>query len=175
MDQLSSALEVLSAMITPAVLISACGMLVLSTSNRLVHVIERVRDLSDRFERLMEFESSKRQAEKRLMLISQLELLTSRARLLQRSLTALYSAIGIFVLTTFDIGITASSRSHRLGYAAIILGLIGTAFLCYSSMLLIIEAQRAFTSTKKEMDFLWRRSQSYTPSNPSEVPHRFAK
>ena len=78
MDQLSSALQVLSAMITPAVLISACGMLVLSTSNRLVHVVVRVRDLSNRFERLAK--GSKRQAEKRSMIISQLELLTSRAR-----------------------------------------------------------------------------------------------
>src|SRR6516162_5935041 len=91
MDQLSSALEVLSAMITPAVLISACGMLVLSTSNRLINVVARVRDLSDRFERLKTFEGSKWQAEKRLMIISQLELLTNRARLLQRSLTSLYS------------------------------------------------------------------------------------
>jgi hypothetical protein len=130
MDQLSSALEVLSAMITPAVLISACGMLVLSTSNRLVHVVARVRALSDRFERLTEPEGSKRQAEKLSMIISQLELLTSRARLLQRSLTSLYS--------------------------------IGTAFLCYSSMLLILEARRAFASTKDEMDFLWRHDQSYT-------------
>jgi hypothetical protein len=89
------------------------------------------------------------------MIISQLELLTSRARLLQRSLTSLYSAIGVFVLTTFDIGITANSRSHRFGHAAVILGLLGTAFLCYSSMLLIVEARRAFASTKKEMDFLW--------------------
>ena len=109
------------------------------------------------------------------MIISQLELLTSRARLLQRSLTSLYSAIGIFVLTTFDIGITASSQSHRFGYAAVVLGLIGTAFLCYSSILLIVEARRAFTSTKNEMDFLWRRGQSYTTSNAADVPHRFAK
>src|SRR5262252_2315072 len=103
MDQLSSALHVLSAMITPAVLISACGMLVLSTSDRLIHVIARVRDLSDRFGRLSEL----RQNEKRLMIVSQLELLTQRARLLQRSLTSLYSAICVFVLTSFDIGITA--------------------------------------------------------------------
>lgn len=175
MDQLSSALTVLSAMITPAVLISACGMLVLSTSNRLINVVARVRDLSERFERLTESEGSRRQAEKRSMIMSQLELLTSRARLLQRSLTSLYSAIGIFVLTTFDIGITASSPSHRLGRAAVILGLIGTAFLCYSSMLLIVEARRAFASTRKEMDFLWRRSQSDASSNPAEGPRRFAK
>src|SRR5262249_50598631 len=130
MDQLSSAVQVLSAMITPAVLISACGMLVLSTSNRLINVVARGRDLSDRFERLVEFEGSKPQSEKRSMIISQLELLTGRARLLQRSLTGLYSAIGIFVLTTFDIGIVATSSSHRFGHAAVILGLIGTGFLC---------------------------------------------
>jgi len=169
MDELSSALEVLSAMITPAVLISACGMLVLSTSNRLIHVVARVRDLSDRFERLSEFEESERHAERRSMIVGQLELLTSRARLLQRSLTSLYSAIGIFVLTTFDIGITANSRSHRFGYAAVILGLIGTAFLCYSSMLLIVEARRAFASTKNEMDFLWRRRHSYSSPSPGEM------
>lgn len=150
-------------------------MLVLSTSNRLTHVVVRVRELSDRFEQLTDLQGSKRQAEKRSMIISQLELLTSRARLLQRSLTSLYSAIGIFVLTTFDIGIVASSSSHRFGNAAIVLGLIGTAFLCYSSMLLILEARRAFASTKKEMDFLWNRDQSYTSSNPADVSHRFAK
>src|SRR5262249_15592047 len=146
MDQLSSAVQVLSAMITPAVLISACGTLVLSTSNRLTHVVIRVRDLSDRFERLTEVEDSKHQADKRSMIVSQLELLTSRARLLQRSLTSLYSAIGIFVLATLDVGIVAISSSHRFGYAAVILGLLGTTFLCYSSMLLILEARRAFIS-----------------------------
>jgi hypothetical protein len=172
MDELSSALEVLSAMITPAVLISGCGTLVLSTSNRLVHVIARVRDLSDRFERLTDCEGTKRQSEKRLNIITQLELLTGRARLLQRSLVSLYSAIGIFVLTTFDIGISASSHSQRFGHAAVILGLIGAAFLCYSSMLLIVEARRAFTSTKREMDYLLRQ---ISPSSTSEVPHRFAK
>ena len=177
MDQLSSAVEVLSAMITPAVLISACGMLVLSTSNRLIQVMARVRELSDRFERLTDprNESSRKRDEKRLMIVSQLDFLTSRARLLQRTLTSLYSAIGVFVLTTFDIGITANSQSHRFGHAAVILGLIGTAFLCYSSVLLIVEARRAFASTKSEMDFLWRRSQSITSSNPAEFPRRFAK
>jgi hypothetical protein len=144
-------------------------MLVLSTSNRLIHVVARVRDLSDRFELLTQFEDSKRQAEKQSMIISQLELLTSRARLLQRSLTTLYSAIGFFVLTTFDIGITATSPSHPFGNAAVILGLLGTGFLCYSSVLLILEARRAFDSTKREMDFCgaWVR---VTPLRTGEPP-----
>jgi len=162
-------------MITPAVLISACGTLVLSTSNRLVHVVARVRDLSDRFDQVTACGGARLQADKRLMILNQLQILTGRARLLQRSLTALYTAIGIFVLTTFDIGITASSPSHRFGHAAVILGLTGTAFLCYSSILLILEARRAVVSTKNEMDCLCRRGQRYTSSNPAEPPRRFAK
>jgi len=47
---LSSALTVLSAMITPAVLILACGSLILTTSQRLTRVIDRVRELSKEIE-----------------------------------------------------------------------------------------------------------------------------
>ena len=45
-------LEVLTAMITPAVLISACGTLILSTSQRLGRVVTRVRELSSQLEEL---------------------------------------------------------------------------------------------------------------------------
>jgi hypothetical protein len=49
MDSIS-ATAVLTAMITPAVLISACGSMILSTSSRLGRVVDRVRALSDRLE-----------------------------------------------------------------------------------------------------------------------------
>lgn len=163
MDTLSSALEVLSAMITPAILISACGMLVLSTSNRLGRVLDRVRDLADKFEPLGDV-PSELQAAKRSMIFDQLELLTKRARLLQRILTSLYFAIGLFVLTTVDIGIAATAGAHRFSNVAIILGLIGSSFLCYGSVLLILDARLAFTSTKREMDFLWHLVQRYASS-----------
>ena len=47
-----NALAVLTAMITPAVLISACGALIISTSTRMGRVVDRVRTLSGRFENL---------------------------------------------------------------------------------------------------------------------------
>ena len=43
---MGTASEVLQTMITPAVLISASGTLILSTSNRIAKVTERVRELS---------------------------------------------------------------------------------------------------------------------------------
>jgi uncharacterized protein DUF2721 len=50
MDPLTSARGILSAMITPALLISAAGTLILSTSNRLGRVVERIHAWSDQFE-----------------------------------------------------------------------------------------------------------------------------
>jgi hypothetical protein len=49
---MSLAITVLTAMITPAVLISACGSMILSTSVRLGRVVDRVRSLSDRLEEM---------------------------------------------------------------------------------------------------------------------------
>ena len=143
-------------MITPAILISACGTLVLSTSNRLGRVVDRVRDLADNFEPPSGDVLSKQQVAMRSIIFDQLDLFTNRASLLQRSLTSLYLAIGFFVLTTVDIGIAATAGAHRLSLVAIILGLIGSGFLCYGSVLLILEARLAFLTTKREMDFLQR-------------------
>ena len=169
MNPLSSALAVLSAMITPAILISACGMLVLSTSNRLGRVVDRVRDLADNFEVPSGNVLSKQQAARQSMIFDQLDLFTNRA-LLQRILTSLYLAIGFFVLTTVDVGIAATAGAHRFSLVAIILGLIGSSFLCYGSVLLILEARLGFITTKREMDFLLRVSQRYASGEAERRP-----
>src|SRR6266404_4557830 len=98
MDGLSSSLTVLTAMITPAVLISASGTMILSSSTRLGRVVDRVRSLSDRFQQLADSGSTAEFfEEQRAMLYDQLDKLTSRSRLLQRALTTFYLAVGVFV------------------------------------------------------------------------------
>src|SRR6201993_4738560 len=98
MNPLSNAITVLTAMITPAVLISACGTMILSTSTRLGRVVDRVRELSDRLRRLASQEVTVEfLEEERAMLYDQLDKLTSRSRLLQRALTGFYLAVGVFV------------------------------------------------------------------------------
>src|SRR5437899_4793689 len=108
MDGLSSSLAVLTAMITPAVLISASGTMILSTSSRLGRVVDRVRSLSDRLPELsrgdLEIDFLE---ERRAMLFDQLDKLTSRSRLLQRALTTFYLAVGVFVATSVAIGVVA--------------------------------------------------------------------
>src|SRR5205085_2063982 len=163
-EGLSSVLAVLTAMITPAVLISACGSLILSTSTRLGRVVDRVRELSDRFERMAHDDKEIALAkEKRAMIFDQLDRLTSRARILQRSMTSFYLALGIFVATSFAIGMVAILHT-RQGWIPVALGLLGAAFLFYGSILQILEARLALATTYREMDFIWEMGKYYAPS-----------
>src|ERR1043165_6293567 len=113
-------------MITPAVLISASGTMILSTSTRLGRVVDRVRSLSDRLRRLTsEEESSELFDEERAMLYDQLDKLTSRSRLLQRALTTFYLAVGIFVATSVAIGVVSFASGRRFALVPVGLGLVG--------------------------------------------------
>src|SRR5215831_15302164 len=104
----STAIAILTAMITPAVLISACGSMILSTSVRLGRVVDRVRALSERFEEI----SGQPDGDN----------LTSRSRLLQRCMVAFYLALGAFVAATAAIGLVAvSSSAHYVVLAPAIL------------------------------------------------------
>lgn len=150
-------------MITPAVLISASGTLILSTSTRLGRVVDRVRSLSDRLQSLPE-EDRKTELleEKRMMIFNQLDKLTSRSRLLQRALTTFYLAVGVFVATSVAIGIV-SFFSARWAFIPVVLGLIGASFLFYGSMLAVFEARLALSTTHAEMDFIWRTTKRLVP------------
>src|SRR5438270_8497837 len=162
MDGLSSSLTVLTAMITPAVLISASGTMILSTSTRLGRVVDRVRSLSDRLQELPHDDpKADLLEEKRAMLYDQLDKLTSRSRLLQRALTTFYLAVGIFVATSVAIGAVAFfyarglSTGARGAWVPVVMGLLGALFLFYGSMLLVFEARLALSTTHSEMDFIW--------------------
>jgi Protein of unknown function (DUF2721) len=164
MDALSSALAVLTAMITPAVLISACGTLILSTSTRLGRVVDRVRALSDRFEELSHTQSELEMAEeRRVVIFDQLDKLTSRARLLQRCMTIFYVALGVFVLTSVAIGVVAATGTLH-SWVPVVMGLVGASFLFYGSVLLIFEARLALSTISAEMDFIWRLGQAHAPA-----------
>src|SRR4029079_8695654 len=168
-----AAVAVLTAMITPAVLISACGSMILSTSSRLGRVVDRVRALSDKLEELAR-KSSVETKERQGVIFAQLDKLTSRARILQRSMVAFYLATGMFVATSVAIGVVAViPSSPRYNYVRVIVGLLGACFLFYGSMLLIFEARLALSTIHAEMDFIWRQTTRAAPAEGAEQykPH----
>jgi hypothetical protein len=165
-----NALSVLTAMITPAVLISACGALIFSTSSRLGRVIDRVRVLSEKFETVAANpERDEMFEERRLLIFTQLDRQTSRARLIQRSMVAFYSALGVFVATSVAIAVI-SAFARNFTWVAVALGLIGGLFMLYGSMLLIIESRMALSAIMTEMDFVWKVSQKYAGAEMKSKP-----
>ena len=173
MDPTSAAVAVLTAMITPAVLISACGSMILSTSSRLGRVVDRVRALSDKLEELARKRTDETK-ERQGVIFEQLDKLTSRARILQRSMVAFYLATGMFVATSVAIGVVAViPSSPRYNLVPVIVGLLGACFLFYGSMLLIFEARLALSTIHAEMDFIWTQTTKVAPADLVEhhKPH----
>lgn len=154
MINVPSATEVLGAMITPAVLISASGTLVLSTSNRLNRVVDRVRVLAAQAEQLRksEVQAIEDSEAKRQLLAGQLGVLSSRALLLRSAMTSLYLAIGLLVTTSIAVGVVAVFN-WAYGWIPVVLGLLGTGVLLYGSFLLVREARLAVGSLMQEMNY----------------------
>src|SRR3982751_5097565 len=94
---LNSTIEFLTAMVTPALLISATGSLVLSTSTRLGRVVDRVRGLEERLTALIYVDNKDdvpmydRRVE---VIVELLDKATSRSRILQRGVAAFYYGVG---------------------------------------------------------------------------------
>lgn len=149
-------LSLLSAMITPAVLISACGTLIFSTSTRLARIVDRVRSVSAQIERVfsgtpVDFPDERRQA-----LEVQLGYYARRSRLVQGSLTSFYVSLGLFVASTISIGTAAFVP--RASWVPSALGIAGTLVLFLGSMLLINETRLAVQALRAEMAFTLRLS-----------------
>jgi uncharacterized protein DUF2721 len=160
-----SAIAVLTAMITPAVLISACGSMILSTSSRLGRVVDRVRALSDRLEDMGGNDNGGPSVmERQALIFQQLDKLTSRARILQRCMVTFYVSLGMFVATSVAIGVVPFTGNQRYNMVPVGLGLAGACFLFYGSILLILEARLALSTIHAEMDFIWRQSKRATPA-----------
>jgi len=105
---------------------------VLSTSNRLSRGVDRVRVLALEAERLTTQPGEHARARSQLI-FEQLSILTSRALILRTAITVLYVSIGLLVMTSIAIGVSA--------------GLCGASTLLHGSLLFVREARLAAGST----------------------------
>lgn len=152
MPNSASGVAVLSAMITPAVLMLACGTLISSTSMRLARIVDRVRGLSLNFEQLSTSEGVEFVEERLAEVERQLASHAQRSRLIQGSLTAFYVALGFFVATSIGLAFVAFVPS--LAWVASLIGMVGTLVLFHGCVLLIRETRMALSSVKAEMEFV---------------------
>ena len=141
-------------MITPAVLISACGTLILSTSNRLSRAVDRLRRSSERILTLSGVSPQDEDTRLELeMLDGQIPMVMRRVRLIHRSLAAFYGAVGLFVLSSLVIG--GSGLLQLEGdLIPILLSLAGTLMLSYGAISLLIESKLSLNVSLEEMKFI---------------------
>ena len=163
---LNSVIEFLTAMITPALLISATGSLVLSTSTRLGRVVDRVRALEVRLGEMI-YAPDKGQIplyERRVeVIVDLLDLVTSRSRLLQRAMTTFYYGLMLFILTSVAIAVAGIFNVYR--WMPIPIGIIGIMFLFYGSILMLRETRMATATINEEMDFTWELARKVAPED----------
>lgn len=165
-NALNSTIEFLTAMVTPALLISATGSLVLSTSTRLGRVVDRVRQLEERLSELIYAENKDDVPlyDKRVeVIVDLLDKVTSRSRILQKAMQTFYYGLMFFVLTSVTIAVAAIFNTYR--WVPIPIGIIGIMFLFWGSVMMLRETRMATATVNAEMDFTWELARQVAPKD----------
>src|SRR3954451_18906377 len=143
----------LSAMITPAIFMTANGSLIISTSNRMSRVVDRIRVLNDRGDELCRGGSGLDFVEERRAHIAdQLERLAWRGDRVRYALAMLYLGFGSFVGTSLTLAVD-TLLDNRLVAVPTGLSVLGVGLLLGASVYLVREAHAALASNRLEIAF----------------------
>lgn len=172
MNEMLPTLGILSSMITPAVLILATGSLVMTTSQRLSRVLERVRKISQEFSQIEASNDPETLNEaKRRILYTLLQKSARRCKLLTRAMTYLYVSLGLFIATSLMIGIVAVTHL-RYTWIPTAIGMLGALILFASSAILIVESRLTYSVIVDEVDYVIESSSGNAPKGVSKVVKR---
>ena len=104
MANINQAVQFISWLLAPAIMISSCGLILLGLQNKYSNIIDRIRGLNEEKRRLALMESLDRFQERRMRsLTAQMDRLLVRARLTRNGTLSLYLAILLFILTSLAI------------------------------------------------------------------------
>jgi hypothetical protein len=145
--------RILTSMITPAVLISACGTLIFSTSARLGRIFDRVNVMKGEVEDIVEGKIS--YPEERLMhLRDQIQLQRRRAALIQKAMISLYTSTALFIASSLAIAANVAYGSTDSAWIPTLIALTGGLFLFAASALLLYESRFNLRFVNRSIDFI---------------------
>lgn len=154
---LSSDLDVyatLSAMITPAIFLTANGSLIISTSNRMSRIVDRIRVLNDLGDRIGRRGSDFDYPRERLANVeAELNRLVWRSYRIRYALVTLYLAFGAFVGTSLTLAIDVWTDKHSLIFLPTLLAVLGVFMMLAACVNLVREALEALRGNRKELWF----------------------
>jgi len=138
-------LSLVQSMVTPAVMISACGLLLLSISNKLARIVDRTRELNSEDRDL----SNEADTVRRLSIRNQIDILLRRALLLRNACGLLYLAVAVFALTSLCVGLSSAARA--LEVLMLLLFVIGLATVVWAGILAYLEIRLSHHAIAEEI------------------------
>lgn len=135
-----------TSLVTMAILISACGNLISSTSTRLIRVTDICRAFCER----AKVETNKDELEQ---IFTQLEKIGPRIKLLETALTMFYISLSCFALTTLFMSMD-QVLPKDLGSLTLGSGIVGILILPIASIMLVVERQFTMKSIWQEIDYV---------------------
>ena len=143
----------LTAMITPAIFMTANASLIISTSNRVSRVVDRIRILNDQADKLDRGVTELDFPAQRLEHVhDQMRRLERRSDRLRFALTALYLAFTAFVGTSLTLAIDTMLHNWLIAFPTL-MAVIGVGLLLFASVNLVLEALEALRSNRLETTF----------------------
>jgi hypothetical protein len=143
----------LTAMITPAIFLTANGSLIISTSNRMSRVVDRIRVLNDLGDKLCRGGTDFDYTHDRLTHVQeQLNDLVWRGDRIRYALATLYLAFGVFVGTSIALALDVWAE-NRLVVLPTFLALVGVSLMLGACVNLVREALEALRSNRREIRF----------------------
>jgi hypothetical protein len=145
--------RVLTSMITPAVLISACGTLIFSTSARMGRIFDRVNVMKGEVEAVVHGKMSF-PLERMAHLTDLIELQRRRATLIHKAMVSLYSATALFVASSLAIAFNVAYGGSDTAWIPTLLAMVGGLFLFVASALLLYESRFNLRFVNRSIDFI---------------------
>ena len=133
----------IEAILAPAVLISAAGLLVMGTGNRYGRIVDRVRIAN---QELLNTDERDRSS-----LIILRDLFARRARYAWLALIFLHSGILCFVVASLLLGLGTNYTNANISYAGQGMMFLGVSLLGCASLNMVREAQGTFETTRQDI------------------------
>ncbi|MFA7229202.1 MAG: DUF2721 domain-containing protein [Melioribacteraceae bacterium] len=143
-----NAIQIIQLMVAPAVMINACGLLLLGINNKYSLVVNRIRLLNEEKRKLMiRIGEQQPTTDENVRLEStsvQISALVYRAKLVRNTVLCYTSAVALFVFTSLLLGISSFLSIGKLNFFIITSFLLGMIFVLIGVVFAGLETKKGY-------------------------------
>ena len=159
MGQITEVTKIIGGVLTPAIMISCCGLLLLSLQNKYGRIIDRIRQFNTEKRTLLAKEVLTNIDKTRLESIEkQLEILVRRGRYQKNATLCLYIGVILFVVTSISIALSFKMSAITM-FAILTFGL-GMLLVLVGAIFAALEIRISYRTTLLEIQIEERLTKS---------------